>query len=156
MANHMLDAEPLEVAAVQGGKRHLVKQEAVGLSHFPSHNPEQRPARRSESPRTTPWPLSRIKRATRGIVSQMYLRQTPCPATTSQERPIPSRDRQGAVPGSLPRLLLIRQHIQIRHDVLHLRGTEFIRGHHAASRKGFWIAKMLFDPHLTAAALQTV
>src|SRR6476659_5403746 len=56
----------------------------------------------------------------------------------------------------MPRLLFIWQNEQIRHDVLHLRGAEFICWHDAASRQSLWIAKMLLDPDLPAPALQTV
>jgi hypothetical protein len=46
----MLDAEPLEVAAVQGGKLRPVKQQPpVVLSHFTSHSPGTKAGRRSES-----------------------------------------------------------------------------------------------------------
>jgi len=49
-----------------------------------------------------------------------------------------------------------RQHKQVRHNLLHIRGRELVSRHEASRRKRLWIGKVAFDPIASATLAQAV
>ena len=88
MANHMLDAEPVEVAAIQGDELRDVKQQLAVIKSLylpkPGKKAHQKIGIGGNHSLAFLANQETDQETDCGTVAQKYLRQTPCPATTKQ------------------------------------------------------------------------